>query len=125
MMGPMLWLTGRTVTIHSDGSQSFGVEDAKKFPPGVWKNIYVPADRFADVEAALERIDDLSVGPPQSAFDPDVLRVILAQHRLIPEYSHPGCTCGDDIPAGGTWMQHVVRSYERAVELVAWVKAAS
>lgn len=62
--------------------------------------------------------------PEPPPFNPVVLQVILAQHRLVPNWDHPVCTCGDDIPLGGSWAQHVVRAYERAVDLVAYVKAS-
>lgn len=61
--------------------------------------------------------------PKPPPFNPAVLQVILAQHRLVPNLSHPVCTCGDEIAPGSTWAQHVVRAYERAVELVTYVNA--
>ncbi|WP_162941561.1 hypothetical protein [Desertimonas flava] len=49
-------LEGRHVVIHEDGSRTFGVEDATKFPVGSWTNLYVPTDRLDEVRVMLDAI---------------------------------------------------------------------
>jgi hypothetical protein len=51
------WLEGGCITVQPNGGgRRIEVEDAAKFPPGRWQNIYVPAERFAEVAEALEKI---------------------------------------------------------------------
>lgn len=61
----LTWLEGATVEIMEDGRRRFGVEDASQFPVGIWRRIYVPADRFTEVSEALQRI-----GTPAAADAP-------------------------------------------------------